>query len=313
MASKDHDNTVGASMASEALESHKELYASLPTADTAHAQPSGLQDQQSDKHNGSELSKRQESAPGNMAEQDLKTPQSEDLSSVPIPSMRTPSTAMYDASGSMAGGQNTSDTPNVGSADYTATHSLQPSDHKPSAETIPSSIRSDQAREVSADPETQYFPASAISEKRSTSWRDLSTQTVICPGHDPETSRPTSVPNFQSTSLSQRRAGQGYPEYPDQSFAALHHQQYPPPHQPKPLRTSSSRASQISNFSSNDTKPPKDHPHLPSGAKTTSNTPAQSPSLFSPIFSPKKPVADSDDGHHGTPLLHPAHLQEPKE
>jgi len=313
MASKDHDNTVGASIASEALESHKELPASLPTADTAHAQPSGLQDQPSDKHDGRELPKSQESAPANMAEEDLKTPKSEDPSSVPISSMRTPSTAMYDASGSIPEERNISGTPKGGSADYSARDSLRPSDHKPSVETISSSSQSDQTREVSADPEGQPFPASAASEKRSTSWRDLSTQTVIGPGHDPETSRPTSVPNFQSTSLLQRRAGQGYPEYPDQSFAALHHQQYPPPYQPKPLRTSSSRASQISNFSPNDTKPPKEHPHLPSGAKTTSNTPAQSPSLFSPIFSPKKPMADSDDGHHGTPLLHPAHLQEPKE
>jgi len=142
---------------------------------------------------------------------------------------------------------------------------------------------------------------------RSSSWRDISTQTAI-----PESNRPTSVPNFRSQFLTQRREIEDHPVHQTQSFAALQSQQYPPPYQPHPLRARSSHTSQNS-FSGSDAKPLKELPQTPSGAKTVGNTPAQSPGLFSPMFSSRKVAPDSDDGHYSVPTMHTAHLGEPKE
>lgn len=161
-------------------------------------------------------------------------------------------------------------------------------------------------------------PNSISSNSRNTSWKDLSTQTVIGPRFNPGSTRPTSVPNFQTKSISRRREGPDYPTYPDQSFKALQSQQYPPPYHPgspHPLRTRSSHPSQNIPFSSNDVNDISDIPQTSSGAKTVGNTPAQSPGLFSPMFpNPKKSWAgESDSGRSSTPMLHPSHHKEPKE
>ena len=152
-------------------------------------------------------------------------------------------------------------------------------------------------------------------EDSETSWRDFSTQTVIGPTFIPGSTRPTSVPNFQSTT--RRRDGPEYPTYPDQSFQALQHQVYPPPYSPgspHPLRTRSSHPSQNYSVSSTDVQAIKEFPQTSSGAKTVGNTPAQSPGLFSPMFPTKRQwPAGSDDGRSATPMLHPSHHKAPKE
>lgn len=155
-------------------------------------------------------------------------------------------------------------------------------------------------------------------EQRPPVWKDFSTQTVIGHNSNMDPTRPTSVPNFQSYATPrQRRNGSDYPVYPNQSFAALHGQNYPPTYQsrshPHPLRTRSSHPSQSLSYSSSASKT-RDYAGIPSGAKTVGNTPAQSPGLFTPPASKSRsPEDDSEDGHCNTPLLHPTHLQAPKE
>lgn len=147
-------------------------------------------------------------------------------------------------------------------------------------------------------------------DSRANAWKDY------IPSVKPESSRPVSVPNYQSKPLSRRRDGPEYPNYPDQSFKALQNQHYPPPYQPGEthyLRTRSSHPSQNASFSSNDETPARGYPHIPSGAKTVGNTPAQSPGLFTPMLSRKRWTGEPDETRSGTPMLHPAHLQAPKE
>ena len=156
--------------------------------------------------------------------------------------------------------------------------------------------------------DTSSTPASP--ESRASVWKDY------MPLFNPESNRPVSVPNFQSKSLSRRREGPDYPNYPDQSFKALHNQQYPPPYQPGEhhhLRTRSTYPSQKLLFSSGDEIPARGYPPIPSGAKTVGNTPAQSPGLFTSTLPKKHWTGEPDEIHPATPMLHPAHLQAPKE
>ena len=151
-------------------------------------------------------------------------------------------------------------------------------------------------------------------ERRPKVSRDFSTQTVVGPTSNPQPTRPTSVPSFQTQSpVRRRRDGPGYPTYPDQSFAALQSQHYPVPYQPHPLRTRSSHPSQGSSYSSSSSKS-REYYVMPSGAKTAGNTPSQSPGLFTPTTSRNRNAGDdSEDSQYSTPLLHPSHLQAPKE
>lgn len=138
--------------------------------------------------------------------------------------------------------------------------------------------------------------------------RDAAPENVVGPAYNPESTRPTSVPNFQSASLSRRRDISDYPQYPNQSFAALQkHSAHP-----HPLRTRTSNPLHELSSTSSNASTPNYLPHVPSGARTTGNTPAQSPGLFSPILG-QKPATEPDDGGYSTPMLHPTHLQAPKE
>ena len=137
---------------------------------------------------------------------------------------------------------------------------------------------------------------------------DAVSEIPLSASYNAESTRPTSVPNFQSTSLSRRRDVSDYPQYPNQSFAAL--QKHPA--YPHPLRTRNSNPLHELSSTSTNASNPNFHPHVPSGARTTGNTPAQSPGLFSPTLG-KKPATESDDGGYSTPMLHPTHLQAPKE
>ncbi|MCJ1467757.1 hypothetical protein MMC07_006382 [Pseudocyphellaria aurata] len=150
-------------------------------------------------------------------------------------------------------------------------------------------------------------------ERRSPVARDFSAHAVLGPTSNPQPPRPTSVPNLTQPTGRSRRDGPEYPNYPDQSFAALQTQHYPPPSRPHRLRTRSSNPSQGSSYSSG-TSRSRDGTNMLPGAKTTGNTPAQSPGLFTPTISrSKNPGDESEESHYSTPLLHPTHLQAPKE
>lgn len=145
---------------------------------------------------------------------------------------------------------------------------------------------------------------------RAHAWRDY------VPSFIPENNRPVSVPNFRSKALSRRRDGPDYPKYPDQSFMALQNEHNSLPRRPGEshhLRTRSSHPSQNQSFSSSDETSVRGYPHVSSGAKTVGNTPAQSPGLFTTVLSRRDPAGESDEKRLGTPMLHPAHLQAPKE
>ena len=155
------------------------------------------------------------------------------------------------------------------------------------------------------------MPASP--ESYQVNWRDFSSHQggSVITSSSP---RPTSVPNFQSSSLSRRREGPDYPNYPDQSFRALQDQESHLTHRPvspRPLRT---RSSQSSHFSPSDSQYSTDLPRNPSGAKSLGNTPAQSPGLFSSASTRKRPwPSENDEGRSNTPMLHPTHQKPPKE
>lgn len=162
-------------------------------------------------------------------------------------------------------------------------------------------------------PRRDSLSAPHSQERHHSVWRDIPAQTFVgSASYEPP--RPTSVPNLQSHSATRKRKnGSEYPSYPNQSFATLHTQHYSSPHQPHPLRTRSSHPSQNSSYSSSASRS-RDYSHLPSGAKTVGNTPAQSPGLFTPSLSRSRPSGDeSEDSHYNTPLLHPSHLQAPIE
>lgn len=96
-----------------------------------------------------------------------------------------------------------------------------------------------------------------------------------------------------------------FPVYPNQSYAVLQSQVYPPPY--LPLRSRSSYPSQ--------TLPDRQRGTSQVQApRTAGNTPISSPGLFSARSSRSSPPpAWDDDARLGSPYLHPTHLQPPKE
>lgn len=141
-----------------------------------------------------------------------------------------------------------------------------------------------------------------------------STHTVIGFPITPEynDTPPTATPPTPTqTTTQKRREG---PIYPNQSFAALQSQFYPPPYQPYSLRSRSSQNSpQHSSYSSGSSKPLPDQSIAPTGARTVGSTPAQSPGLFTSGQRPGSAAGEFERNHAGTPLLHPTHMQAPKE
>lgn len=123
---------------------------------------------------------------------------------------------------------------------------------------------------------------------------------------------PTATPPTPTqTTTNKRREG---PVDPYQSFAALQSQFYLPPYQPFAQRSRSSQNSpQHSSSSSGPAKQPLDQSSLPTGAKTVGSTPAHSPGLFTPGQRSGPAAGEFERSHAGTPMLHPAHMQAPKE
>ena len=177
--------------------------------------------------------------------------------------------------------------------------------------TVPTSSAS--SKDYSSTSKPHYSLTGNGLEENGSSWRELSTETAINRSFAPGSTRPTSVPNFQS----RRREGADYPTYPNQSFAALHNQIYPPIYSPSlkyTARTGSSNPPHTFSASSTDIQTVNKDSSSNSGSKTVGNTPAQSPSLFTPAFTNRaKWAGGSDDGRSNTPMLHPTHHKAPKE
>ena len=165
----------------------------------------------------------------------------------------------------------------------------------------------------------QVIPGSHSPIENEPPWKDCATQTVIGPTtFRSGSTRPTSVPNFKSKSVSRgRREDPAYPEYADSSFTAFSSHYEPPIYQPHSLRTRSSQSSHNPSCSSDSAAQPAEFANLPSGAKTVGNTPSQSPGLFAPSMPRSRPAThDSEDPTMRTPTLqssHNLHLQEPIE
>ncbi|MBE7181872.1 MAG: protein kinase, partial [Terriglobus roseus] len=111
--------------------------------------------------------------------------------------------------------------------------------------------------------------------------------------------------------LARPRTQQPYPVFPNQSYAALHHQQYPQPYTPPLHRQRSAHLGNILTFTS--ALASTHH----TGARTAGNSPAPitNTGLFDP-HSARNPGGFEPSGSHGTyssPFLHFTHRQAPKE
>ena len=207
-------------------------------------------------------------------------------------------------------GNGDEDTTSLRQADYFTQKGLQDSVAADISRTPSSSNVSSTGLSGSTNSHLDTSSTPVSPDSRASTWKDF------MPSFNPESNRPVSVPNLQSRPMSRRREGPDYPNYPDQSFKALQNQQYPPPYrpgEPHHLRTRSSQPIHNLSFSSSDEAPARGYPAVPSGAKTVGNTPAQSPGLFTPMLPKRHWTTESEEARSNTSLLHPAHLQEPKE
>lgn len=97
-----------------------------------------------------------------------------------------------------------------------------------------------------------------------------------------------------------------FPVYPDQSYAVLQSQFYPPPYQPS-LRGRSSYPAPSEYTKQFDLS--SSH-----GPRTVDNHPTSTPGLFAGRSARTSPsVASDDEQYRFSPYLHPTHLQPPKE
>ncbi|KAF2266628.1 kinase-like protein [Lojkania enalia] len=131
------------------------------------------------------------------------------------------------------------------------------------------------------------------------------------------TIRAHSVEPLQTTTPPSKPQRDG-PFYPNQSYAALQHQHYPPPYSPHILRTRSSHPSHYSSFSTNHINTSVFSSDLvldtmESGSRTVGNSPASSPGLFSPTTPPLRQNHTDEQGYYSSPYLHHTHRQAPKE
>ena len=120
----------------------------------------------------------------------------------------------------------------------------------------------------------------------------------------------TITPSSSAPALS--TSAQRRPAFPNQSYAALHNQQYPPPHLPPTLKQRSSHPGQILTFTSALATLHQ------SGSRTVGNSPAVTPGggLFN--AQPEPPVPSDWEspltpGTYASPFLHFTHRVPPKE
>ncbi|KAK8212777.1 hypothetical protein M8818_002942 [Zalaria obscura] len=108
--------------------------------------------------------------------------------------------------------------------------------------------------------------------------------------------------HYQKARVQQR------PVYPNQAFAALHQQRYPPPHIPPPLRTQSLHPVSHASYSAAIAGLHQ------AGTRTVGSSPAATPGLFSPTSPPIPSEYNFDErGFYSSPFLHYTHRQAPKE
>jgi serine/threonine protein kinase len=108
------------------------------------------------------------------------------------------------------------------------------------------------------------------------------------------------------------------PVYPNQSYAALHLQQYPIPHVPPIVRSRSSHpahaaASSLGSLASFGLAQDHYRDIMESAPRTVGNSPVSSPGLFDPNSRRSKHVEQPNDGLYSSPWLHHMHRQAPKE
>ncbi|KAF1849927.1 serine/threonine-protein kinase PAK1 [Cucurbitaria berberidis CBS 394.84] len=120
---------------------------------------------------------------------------------------------------------------------------------------------------------------------------------------------------YTYTTPSRQRDG---PVYPNQSYAALHLQQYPIPHVPPIVRSRSSHpshsaANSLSSLSAFGLSDEHYRDIMESGPRTVGNSPVSSPGLFDPTNRRSRNFEQPDDGLYSSPWLHHTHRQPPKE
>lgn len=127
------------------------------------------------------------------------------------------------------------------------------------------------------------------------------------------TIRAQSVEPFKAATPPSKQQRDG-PHYPNQSYAALQQQHYPPPYSPHVLRTRSSHPFHTPSQSATyiTTSIPAYDP-MDTGSRTVGNSPASSPGLFSPTTPPLRHAQGDDLGYYSSPYLHHTHRVVPKE
>ncbi|KAI4960457.1 hypothetical protein J4E86_002079 [Alternaria arbusti] len=182
-----------------------------------------------------------------------------------------------------------------------------------SASSNPSPSTSAHASQASLSTVNEAAPAAAPAPDRPAFMRDLSSASTA----SNVTVRANSVDPIHPYALPPRhRDG---PVYPNQSYAALHLQQYPQPYVPPIVRSRSSHPSHsAANSLSSLGAFGLSHEHyrdiMESAPRTVGNSPVSSPGLFNPTTRrPSQEPDQPDDGTYSTPWLHHTHRQAPKE
>lgn len=106
--------------------------------------------------------------------------------------------------------------------------------------------------------------------------------------------------------------------YPNQSYAALHVEQHPPPHPASLARSRSSHpahatANSLSSLAGFGRHSGHYRDIMDSAPRTAGNSPVNGPGLFDPTMRRSTHLETLHHGLHSTPWLHPAHRQPPKE
>jgi len=124
----------------------------------------------------------------------------------------------------------------------------------------------------------------------------------------------STVDSLQPTRARFTRAISEFPQYPNQSHAALHAQKYPEPHRPPfAARPATSHAQHVAFGHAVLTHTLRDSLPTDRQSQTTANTPVQTPGLFNPK-PPQHVWQSSDDSSpYPSPYLHPSQSHVPKE
>lgn len=138
---------------------------------------------------------------------------------------------------------------------------------------------------------------------------------LVTPATTPlETSSTSSGDTLQPARAKPVRTQSEYPQYPDQSHAALHSQRYPEPHKaPYTTRPSASQAHHLGFGHAMLAHALRDSLSIDRQIKTAGNTPIHTPGLFN--LRSRQPLWESSDetSPYPSPYLHPVQPHAPKE